>query len=124
MNGKKSIPLTIAMVLGVAYTVYSIWYWYAGGAAAQAGSDAASQLGGALAVSLATPHVVAAIVAAVFNVLAWVMGKRGFALVAGILYAVALVLFPMYFMFVIIQMVLCFVAFARMRGASHAASHS
>ena len=43
------------------------------------------------------------------------MNKAAFALTAGILYAVAMVLFPVYFFFVIVQMILCFVAFAKMR---------
>jgi hypothetical protein len=42
------------------------------------------------------------------------MGKRAFALVAGILYAVAMVLFLAYFFFVLAQMILCFVAYAKM----------
>ena len=37
------------------------------------------------------------------------------ALTAGILYAVAMVLFPMYFFFVVVEMILCFIAFARMK---------
>ena len=37
-----------------------------------------------------------------------------FALTSGILYAVSMVLFPMYFMFVLIQTVLSFVGFARL----------
>ena len=45
-------------------------------------------------------------------------GRRAFALTAGILYAVAMVLFPVYFFFVLIQMILCFVAFAKMSKAS------
>lgn len=39
------------------------------------------------------------------------------ALVGGILYAAALVLFLMYAPFVVVQMILCFVAFARMKQA-------
>ena len=41
-----------------------------------------------------------------------------FALVAGILYAVAAVLFPAYFMFVIVEMVLSFVAYGLMKKAA------
>lgn len=49
-----------------------------------------------------------------FNALAWALSSRPFALTSGILYAVSMVLFPMYFMFVIIQTVLSFVGFARL----------
>jgi hypothetical protein len=63
---------------------------------------------------LVTPHLVLTMVAVVFNALAFFMGKRAFALVAGILYAVAMVLFLAYFFFVLAQMILCFVAYAKM----------
>lgn len=43
------------------------------------------------------------------------MNKRGFALTGAILYTVALVLFPVYFMFVIVQMVLSYVGFAKLK---------
>lgn len=43
------------------------------------------------------------------------LNRRAFALTAGILYAVAMVLFPMYFFFVVVEMILCFTAFARMK---------
>ncbi len=124
MKQKRSTLLIIAMVLGVGYAVYSLWYWFGGGAAAQVGSDSAAQLGGAIATALVMPHLVATLVAAIFNVLGVAMSKAGFALTAGILYAVAMVLFPSYAPFVLIEAVLCFIAFARMRGAaSSAASH-
>jgi len=41
------------------------------------------------------------------------MKKRGFALAGAILYSVAMVLFPMYFMFVIIEVILSFIGYAR-----------
>ena len=48
-------------------------------------------------------------------ILGWAMNKRGFALTGAILYTVALVLFPVYFMFVIVQMVLSYVGFATLK---------
>ena len=119
---KKSILLIIAMVLGVAYAAYSLWYWMAGGASSQVGSDSASQLGGAIATALVMPHLVVELIAAIFNVCGVVFNKPAFALTAGILYAVAAVLFPVYAMFVIVEMVLCFIAFAKMRKARRALS--
>lgn len=119
-KGKKSVALIIAAVLSALYMVYSTWYWFGGGAASQVGTGAAAQLGGAIAVALVAPHLVATFVAFVFNVLALFMDRAGFALVAGILYAVAMVLFIAYFMFVVIQTVLCFVAYAKMCRRSQA----
>ena len=55
------------------------------------------------------------IFAVIFNVLGWAMNKRGFALTGAILYTVALVLMPLYFMFVIIQMILSYVGFAKLK---------
>ena len=43
------------------------------------------------------------------------MKKRGFALAGAILYAVATILFIPYFMFVIVQMILSFVGFAKLK---------
>ena len=52
----------------------------------------------------------------------WAMCKRGFALTGAILYAVSMVLFPMYFFFVIVQMILSFVGFAKLKKPRPAAS--
>lgn len=116
----KNKLLLVALVLSALYMAYSAWYWLGGGASAQVSSDSASQLGGALAAALVTPHLLLAFLGLVFNALGFAMGKRGFALTAGILYAVSMVLFPMYFFFVIVQMILCFVAFAKMRKGAKA----
>ena len=61
------------------------------------------------------PHMICAVLAAIFNVLGWTMSSRGFALTGAILYAVAAVLFPLYAMFVLIQMILSFVGFAKLK---------
>lgn len=101
---KKNILLAISLGLGLAYLVYSFIYF------ADVGS---SSDGGALASVLVMPHMVMVFLAVVFNGLAFALNKKGFALTAGILYAVSIIFMPIYFMFVIIQMVLCFVAFAK-----------
>lgn len=118
----KSKLLLVALVLSALYMVYSVWYWFGGGAASQTGGDASAQLGGVLAAALVTPHLLLAFLGLVFNALGFAMDKRAFALTAGILYAVAIVLFPMYFFFVIIQMILCFVSFAKMRKSVKASA--
>lgn len=122
MKEKKSVLLIIAAVLGVAYMAYSFWYWLGGGAAAAVGSGSASELGGALALALVTPHLVVACIAVIFNLLALFMNSPAFSLVAGILYAVSILLFFAYFMFVTVQMVLCFVAFVKLRSAKREAA--
>ena len=102
--------LLVSLILGGAYLVYSFAYW--SGAQGGSGSQAA---GAAIATMIVFPHLVCTFVAALMNALALIQNRRGFALAAGILYAVAMVLFPSYFFFVIVEAVLCFVAYARMR---------
>lgn len=109
---KRSVLLLIAGIIGILYLIYSISYW---GGANSGTEDAAEAIGAGIATVLVMPHLVCTGIAVIFNVLAWAIRSRPFALVAGILYAVAMVLFFMYFMFVIIEMVLCFVAFAKMK---------
>ena len=80
----------------------------------EGGQNKVEEAGAVIAGTLVAPHAVCAGVAAIFNALAWALSSRPFALTSGILYAVSMVLFPMYFMFVIIQTVLSFVGFARL----------
>lgn len=108
---KRSVLLGIALALSLVYLAYSVFYWVGG----TAGSSGAEAAGFAIASALVMPHLVCVLVGTVFTCLGFFMAKRAFALVAGILYAVAMLLFPMYFFFVIIQTILCFVAFARMK---------
>lgn len=112
---KKSKLLAIALVLGVAYGVYSLVYWAGVGSDTSSSAEAA---GAAIASVLVMPHLVCTLIAVIFNALGFFLNKTAFALVAGILYAVAMVLFPTYFMFVIVQMILCFVAYGLMKKAA------
>lgn len=108
---KKSVLLLISAILGVLYAVYSVSYW----AGAGSGMSGAAAIGAGIATVIVMPHMICAVLAAIFNVLGWTMISRGFALTGAILYAVAAVLFPMYAMFVLIQMILSFVGFAKMK---------
>lgn len=112
MNKKRSVLLLISAIIGVAYMAYSIWYW--GGSNLNITSDIEA-VGTGLATALVFPHLLCTGLAVIFNILGWVMNHRGFALTGGILYAVAMVLFPMYFMFTLIEMILSFVGFARLK---------
>lgn len=109
---KKSKLLLISWVLGIAYLIYLIVYF---GDALNT-TQGAEQTGVGIAATLVFPHAIAVLLAVVFNVLGWAMHKRGFALTGGILYAVSIALFPLYFMFVIIQMILSFVGYAKMKN--------
>lgn len=111
---KINKPLLIALIIGAAYLVYSLVYW----SGANAGSGSSSeQLGAAVATAMVMPHLVLVALAVVFNALATFLKKSAFALTAGILYAVAMVLFIPYFFFVIAEMILCFVGYSQLKKA-------
>ena len=109
---KKSKCLLISWILGALYSIYVIAYFF-GNTASQ--TDAAAALGAGLATALVMPHMVLTVLATIFNILGWAMNNRGFALTGAILYAVAIVTMPIYFFFVIVQMVLSFVGFAKLK---------
>lgn len=112
--GKKKLNklLLISLIIGVLYAIYSIWYWTG---TAGSGANTAEQIGTGIATALVMPHLIATVLAVIFNAIGVFMHKRGFALAGAILYTVALVLFPVYFMFVVIEMVLSYIGFAKMK---------
>lgn len=114
MEDGKSALLIASAVLGSAYMAYSAWYWFGGGAVRLAGGDAVGAAG-AIATALVTPHLLLALIAVMFNIAAASSPRAGFALAAGILYAVSILLFVPYLMFEVVQMALCFAAFMRLR---------
>ncbi len=112
MKRKLNIPLLISLVIGVAYLIYSVVYWSGAVGGTTTGTAAA---GAAIASALVMPHLICLAVGIVFNALGLFMRKAAFALVGAILYAVALVLFIPYFMFVIVEMILSFVGFSQLK---------
>lgn len=109
---KKSVLLLISWIIGALYTVYLFYYMQTAGNTT--GMDSAEALGTTIGVALLTPHLVFVFLAVFFNILGWAMSKRGFALTGAILYAVSIVMMPIYFMFVIVEMILSFVGFAKL----------
>ena len=110
---KRSVLLLISGILGLCYVIYLISYF--GGGLATSSSNAAL-VGAGLAATLVAPHMICVVLAVVFNISAWYGNVRWAALVAGILYAVAMVCFVLYAVFVIVQTILCFIAYARMNN--------
>ena len=113
MEKKKSILLLISAILGCAYLIYSIVYWTG---LNSGGGSSAESIGFGIATAIVFPHLIATAVAFIFNLLGWIMDHKWFALTGAILYTVALILFPLYFMFVVVEMVLSYIGFARMIG--------
>ena len=116
---KTNVCLLISFIIGLAYLVYSVVYW--GGVTDASGEEA---LGGTIALALVTPHLVCTGIAVIFNGLALFLRVPAFALVAGILYAVAIVLFVAYFMFVVIEMILSFIGYGQLKKAKAAAAEA
>ena len=109
---KKSKLLLISGIIGTLYLVYLIVY-FAGGITSA--SDGAEVVGAGLATAIVMPHLICVGIAVIFNWLGWAIKARWAALVAGIMYAVSILCMFVYFMFVIVEMILCFVAFSKMK---------
>lgn len=103
--------LIIALVLTVLYFIYSFFYW----SNLNTQNIFNEQLGTDTASIVIFPHLLTTLVAALFNTLAVFMKKRALALTSGILYIIAIVLFPLRALFIIIQTVLSFVGFVQMK---------
>ena len=107
---KKSKLALISLIIGALWVVGLV-----AGISGVLGSstDSASQAGAAIATAIAFPHILCTFIAVIFNALGYFMSKRGFVLTGAILYAVAMVLLPLYFLGVIIPMILSFVAYGK-----------
>lgn len=108
---KRNKKLLVSWILGLAYALYLVSY-FAGNISTTTGAE---QAGAAIAGALVMPHMIVVIIAVIFNVIGWLKNAKGFTLTAAILYAVSIVLFPLYFMFVIIQMILSFLAYSNLK---------
>ncbi|TQQ84162.1 hypothetical protein EXD82_08105 [Peptacetobacter hominis] len=111
---KKSKLLLISGIIGTIYLIYLIFY-FSNGVVSTDGVDA---IGAGLAAALVMPHMVCVAIAVIFNWLGWALEVRWGALVAGIMYAVSMVCMFLYAVFVLIEMILCFIAFAKMKQES------
>ena len=109
---KRSKLLLAAGIIGALYLIYLVSY-FAGGVASSDGAGEA--IGAGIATALVMPHMVCVGLAVLFNWLGWGLKARWAALVAGIMYAVSMVCMFIYTMFVLLEMIFCFVAFAKMK---------
>ena len=107
---KISKTALVSFVIGLAYLIYACIYFFGTSA------GGTEQAGAIIATAIVMPHIIATGIAVIFNGLGTFMQKRACVLVGAIMYAVAMVLFPMYFMFVVIEMVLSFIGYARMKS--------
>lgn len=108
---KKSKLALISGILSLVYLIYLISH-FVGGVGSSTGAE---QAGAALATALVFPHMLAVGIGLIFNMLGYFLNSRAFVLVGAILYSVSILLFMVYFMFVIVQMILSYIAFAKMK---------
>lgn len=111
---KKSKLALVSWILSLMYLIYLISY-FSGGIGSTTGSE---QVGAALATALVFPHMLVVGIGLIFNMLGYFLNNRAFVLVGAILYSVAILLFMMYFMFIIVQMILSYIAFAKMKKSN------
>lgn len=100
--------------IGTLYLIYLITYFTNG----VVSTDGAEAIGAGLAAALVMPHMVCVAIAVIFNWLGWALKVRWGVLVAGIMYAVSMVCMFLYAIFVLLEMIFCFVAFAKMKNTS------
>lgn len=110
-EAKFSICALISFIVGALYLIYSFFYWTSAGSTS---ADTFEQLGAGIATAIVMPHLIATAIAVLLNAIGCFMKRKGLILAGAILYCVALLLMPAYFMFVVIEIVLSFVAYARM----------
>ena len=111
ITNKKNKLLLISWILGLLYVIYLIIHF---SSSFISSNDAMEAVGVGLATMIIAPHLFIVILALIFNIIGWSMNLRWAALVSGILYAVSILTFALYAIFVIAQMILCFIAFAKM----------
>lgn len=116
MKKKRSFCLLLSAVVGSLYAVYILDYFYGiSNAALLNDTTSISDLSAVAATALVTPHLLLVALAVIFNWVGFFGNKRGFALTAGILYSVSAVVFLMYAMFVVIEIVFSFIGYARLK---------
>lgn len=111
---RRSICLFLAALVGSAVAIYL--FKYMGNTMDKvAGSNGAEAAGTAIGVALVTPSTILGAIGTVFAWVGWATKKRGFALVAGILYAVGCVLMFAFIPFHIGPMILSFIGYGTMK---------
>lgn len=109
---KRSHLLLASACIAAFYIVFLISHFVGSMAGAE---NEYYALGVGIGAYLSLPHMLCVIIALVFNILGWSLNHRGFALTGGILYSVSMILFPLYFMWVILEAIFSFVGFSNLK---------
>lgn len=111
-NDRRSIFVLLAVIVAVLVLIYLNGYMRD---SINNAEDGFAGLGVAIAISASQPFMIALGLGAVFGAVGWLFVLRWAALVAGILFAVAMILLPAWFVFALIPTVLAFIGYARMK---------
>lgn len=112
---KRSALLLIAAMIGTVCVIYMFSFLANTINSSQSQSEA-YQAGTIIGSAIALPSLLLSSISTIFAWVGFGTNKRGFALTSGILYAVAIVFMLPWFMFNIIQMILCFIAYGTMKN--------
>lgn len=105
-NKKISIAMLVSTIISIAYLIYGIVYFQK----ASNESDVINALAGMVAYNAVKPHFFAVLFATLINGVGIFKKYLWVPLVAIVAYVVAIFLFPSYFFFVTIQILLCCVS--------------
>lgn len=109
---KLNVLLFISFILTLLYLAYTLIVWV--GTMMNSSSEAIA-LGAGLAIIFVFPHYLLTFMGFIFNGLGLFLNKRGFALTGAILYSVAILILPIYFIFILVPMILSYIGFAQIK---------
>lgn len=112
MFKQRSKLLFITAILSAAYAIYLIVYVYQANGSS---GDSAEQIGIAIGTVLLLPHIVTVGIGTVFYWLGFGLKVTWGILVGAILFSVATLFMPIYFMFTVPILIFGFIAFANQR---------
>lgn len=113
---KRSLALFLALVIGILYYGYCSSHFFGGTLETAQGGEATEFFASAVASAMVTPHIAIGWIAVVLNLVAFLANSRGCALAAVILYAVSAVVFMMYALFVIPEVVFAIIGYVRLKS--------
>lgn len=111
---KKNKLVLISALLGTAYMIYIVFYFFD----AIANTEGVEQVGAALAAALVGPHMFLLILAVLFNWIGYFTKASWAVLVGGILYSVSGLLFLLYVIFELPSIVLSFIGYSKVKKAN------
>ena len=122
---RRSLALLLSLIIGICYYGFCSRYFFGTAVDAADTGEAAVFAGSILAGALVTPHIALGWIAVVLNLVAFLANSRGCALAAVILFAVSAVIFLMYALFVVPEVVLSIIGYVRLNkiNAKNRAAH-